>query len=265
MGKKFRPTELGNVVTDLLVESFPHEMDIDFTRQMEEKLDEVEGGKVDWRHLLGDFYADFSKRLDLAAVNMRAVNRESTPTDIPCDKCGEANMVIKFGRNGRFLACPRYPECKNTAEYRTSESGEVEQVQLEESDETCDQCGRRMVIKNGKNGRFLACPGYPECKTVKAFKTGVKCPECKEGDLVERMSKRGKMFFSCSRYPECKHVEWSRPVPKTCPKCANDYLLLKEGKKRSLNCPKCRYTEILPDEPAAAEAEISPDQERLAG
>ena len=263
-GKKFRPTELGYIVTDLLVENFPHVMDVDFTRGMEERLDKVEEGSVNWKNLLGEFYGDFSIALDAAATNMRAVNRESTPTDILCDKCGEANMVIKFGRNGRFLACPRYPECKNTGEYTTGEGGEVSAVEVVESDETCDTCGRRMIVKNGKHGRFLACPGYPECKSVKAFKTGVKCPECKEGDLVERMSKRGKMFFSCSKYPDCKHVEWNRPIPQPCPKCGNDYMLLREGKKRTLGCPKCRYSEALPDE-QNSENEGSPDQERLAG
>lgn len=271
--KKFRPTELGLVVTDLLVEHFPEVLDVGFTKSMEENLDQVEEGNVDWRHLLEDFYGGtdskpgFSQALDAASKNMRKVNREATPTDILCDKCGQANMVIKFGRNGRFLACPRYPECKNTGEYTTDEGGTVAPVEVIESDETCDTCGRRMIVKNGKHGRFLACPGYPECKSVKAFKTGVKCPECKEGDLVERMSKRGKMFFSCSRYPECKHVEWNRPVPQACPKCGNDYMLLREGKKRTLGCPKCRYHEDLPEEATAVAAPLAETQEeqRLAG
>ncbi|MGI8907350.1 MAG: type I DNA topoisomerase [Candidatus Sumerlaeaceae bacterium] len=253
-GKKFRPSELGYVVTDLLVENFPEVMDVDFTKGMEERLDRVEDGSVKWKNLLGEFYDGFSKRLDSAATNMRAINRESTPTEIKCDKCGEANMVIKFGRNGRFLACPRYPECKNTHEYTTTEGGTVEAVEVVQSDELCENCGRRMIVKNGRHGRFLACPGYPECKSVKSFKTGVKCPLCKDGDLVERMSKKGKMFFSCSRYPECKHVEWNRPMPQNCPRCGNYYMLLREGKKRILGCPKCRYAEELPEQEPAVSA-----------
>ncbi len=247
--KKFRPKELGYIVTDLLVESFPEILDVNFTAGMEERLDGVEDGSQNWKVVLGEFYDGFKGRLDSASKNMRSVKSEATPTDIPCDKCGEANMVIKFGRNGRFLACPRYPECKNTGEYTTAESGAVAPVQVIESDETCDNCGKNMIVKNGRHGRFLACPGYPECKAVKPFKTGVKCPECKEGDLVERMSKRGKPFYSCSRYPDCKHVEWSKPVAKQCPDCGNDYLLLKEGKRTTLACPntKCRYTEVVPE------------------
>ena len=126
-----------------------------------------------------------------------------------------------------------------------SEGDEVTAVEQEESDEVCPSCGKRMIIKSGRNGRFLACPGYPDCKSVLSVKTGVKCPECKEGDLVERVSKRGKMFFSCNAYPACKHVEWNRPVPKECPQCGSPYLLQKEGKRPALVCPdsSCKYSE----------------------
>jgi len=252
--RRFRPTELGNIVTDLLVENFPEVLDIGFTAQMEERLDAVEEGTQNWQTLLQEFYGGFNERLVAATENMKSVKQEEIPTDIPCDKCGEANMVVKFGRNGRFLACPRYPECKNTKEYTTSDSGEISAVEQVESDEDCPACGRRMIIRSGRHGRFLACPGYPECKSILPVKTGVKCPECKEGDLVERVSKRGKMFFSCSAYPNCKHVEWNRPIPQACPDCGNAYMLKKEGKKPSLVCPnsECKHVELLPVVEAAS-------------
>jgi DNA topoisomerase I len=259
--RKFRPTERGLVVTDLLVESLPEVLDIAFTAQMEEKLDEVEDGQVDWRQLLGDFYAGFSKRLEVAAVQMKDIKKEVIETDILCDKCGQANMVVKWGRNGRFLACPRYPECKNAREYTNGNGSESSRAEPVETDEICEACGRNLVVKNGRNGRFLACPGYPECKTVKPFKTGVKCPECHEGDLVERTSKRGKLFFSCSRYPECKHVLWNRPVPQPCPQCNSPFLILRQTQKqRTLVCPSegCKYRQTLQDEPVPSEAQ-SPD------
>lgn len=248
--KRFRPTELGYVVTDLLVENFPEVLDVSFTARMEEGLDSVEEGVQDWRHLLGDFYGGFQQRLEAAALNMKSVKREEIPTDIECDKCHEAKMVVKWGRSGRFLACPRYPECKNTREYVSKEGGEIAPVEVVYADEHCDACGKQMVVKNGRAGRFLACPGYPDCKSVKPFKTGVKCPECGTGDLVERMSKRGKMFFSCSNYPNCQHVEWNRPVPQPCPQCGSSYMTQRDGKKRMLICPNsdCKHTEALPEE-----------------
>lgn len=250
--KRFRPTELGYIVTDLLVENFPDILDTSFTAQMEEKLDQVEEGTQGWKQLLHDFYHGFRHELEAASQNMKRVKGEATPTDILCDKCGQANLVIKWGRSGRFLACPRYPECKNTKDYATKEGGEPVTAEVIETNEVCDNCGRKLVVKTGKHGRFLACPGYPECKTVRPYKTGVKCPKCHEGDIVERTSKRGKLFFGCSAYPKCDYVSWNRPVDKPCPKCGADFMVLREtAKKRSLACPneQCKYVEELPDQP----------------
>ncbi len=254
--RRFRSTDLGNIVTDLLVDNFPEVLDVGFTAQMEQRLDAVEDGSQNWQTLLTEFYSGFSERLDAAAKNMKDIKKEETPTDIMCDKCEQGTMVVKFGRNGRFLACPRYPECKNTKEYITSESGEISAVTAVESDEECPACGKRMVLKSGRHGRFLACPGYPECKTIIPFKTGVKCPDCNTGDLVERVSKRGKMFFSCNSYPACEHVEWYRPVPKECPECKNPYLTQRDGKKPSLVCPQCKYTEVQAGDDTAVQAGV---------
>lgn len=249
---KFRPTELGFIVTDLLVQSFPEVLDVTFTAQMEEKLDQVEDGNQNWKELLREFYQDFKQQLDLAAKNMRSIKAEEIPTNILCDKCGQANLVVKWGRNGRFLACPRYPDCKNTKEYVAAGEDRKPTVQaVEESDEVCPNCGRKLVVKNGRHGRFLACPGYPDCKTIRPFKTGIKCPQCGAGDLVERTSKRGKLFFSCSTYPECKYAIWNRPVAHACAKCGSPFMMVSETSKRSVYiCPNeaCKNVEQKPPE-----------------
>jgi DNA topoisomerase-1 len=256
-GRKFRPTELGTVVTDLLVEHFRDILDVGFTAQMEERLDEVEEGNRNWVVLLHEFYGAFKEQLAAAEQNMKSVKREEIPTEIPCEKCGQANLVIKWGRNGRFLACPRYPECKNTMEYN-AKGGEPQPQVVIETEEPCPTCGRKMIVKSGRFGRFLACPGYPECKSVKPFPTGVKCPQCNTGDLVERTSKRGKPFYSCSNYPDCKYVLWNRPIPEPCPKCSHAFLLERvTSKRRTVSCPAegCKYhhATAVEGDPAAAQ------------
>ena len=256
--KKFRPSELGCIVNDLLVENFPEVLDAEFTARMELKLDEVEEGTQDWRTLLGEFYGEFKQRLETAETSMKRVKREEIPTDILCDKCGEANMVVKWGRNGQFLACPRYPECKNAKPYVMDGNGAATQPpEPELTDEICDKCGKPMVIKNGRSGRFLACTGYPECRGTKPFKVGVKCPLCGTGDFVERVSKRGKAFYACSNYPDCKNSLWQKPQPTPCPKCGNPFMLLRETpKQRSLTCPndQCKHVVVLSMDEGAADA-----------
>ena len=147
---------------------------------MENVLDKVEEGKEDWQKAMKRFYASFSRDLKKAEAEMRDVKREEVPTDIPCEKCG-AMMVVKWGRNGQFLACPRYPECKNTKNFTRGPNGDVQVVEEVEVDETCEQCGRPMQIRWGKYGRFLGCTGYPECKNMRSLEKpvdlGVRCPE----------------------------------------------------------------------------------------
>lgn len=216
---RFSPTELGMVVNDLLTERFPELIDIGFTAKMEKELDEVEDGKLKWVKVIKDFYKPFSKDLEEAEKTLGKVRPADIPTDEACEKCG-APMVIKWGRHGRFLACTGYPECKTTRP-------------LEQKDETttevCEKCGAQMVIKTGRFGKFLACSRYPECKNTKPLSTGVKCP-LDNGDLIERRSKRGKVFFSCSNYPKCKFATWHRPIPEPCPKCGAKFLLEKQDK-----------------------------------
>jgi DNA topoisomerase-1 len=251
---------LGVLVTALLVEHFPRVMDIDFTASMEQTLDKVEEGDVEWLKILKDFYGPFQKDLELAKQEMKSVKRSAEPTDINCKLCG-GTMMIKWGRKGEFLACEKYPECKHTQDFKRTEEGRVVPVEREEpeaSGEVCDKCGRPMVFKQGRYGRFLACSGYPECRNVRALGTGVSCPEpgC-QGELVQKVSKRGKVFFSCNRYPQCKYAMWDKPVPHPCPQCGSPFLIEKESKREGphLQCPRkeCGYRESL-EEREAAEA-----------
>jgi DNA topoisomerase I len=215
---QLKPTELGKVVTELLVESFPKILDLDFTAGMENELDMIEEGKANWVKVLEGFYGDFETALKSADKNMRYVKREETPTDVKCPLCGK-KMVIKWGRMGQFLACTEYPECKGTMNFKMGDAGDIQVQKKETTTEKCPLCGSEMLVKQGRFGKFLACIKYPECKGTKSFTTGVPCPECKEGELSERRTKRGKLFYSCSRYPDCKFAIWNKPVKRTCPEC----------------------------------------------
>ncbi len=244
----FKPTELGTLVTDMLIKSFPEVMDVKFTAIMEDQLDKVEEGNVNWAELLQNFYRLFRQRLDEARYSMRNLKQEFTATEIKCEKCG-ANMIIRWGKKGRFLACPNYPECRNTKEYVSDKNGEIRIVQSEETDTICEKCGRRMVIKVGKKGRFLACPGYPKCRNSKPLTLGIACPvpNC-SGELIERQSKKGKTFYACNRYPQCKFILWEMPVNQECPKCHNPFLLQKQrNNRRIIKCyrAECDFVQII--------------------
>ncbi len=249
--RKFMPTDLGKLVNELLVEHFPAILDIEFTATMEENLDKVEEGKSNWVKLLHAFYGPFEKALSAAKQEMKSVKRQGIPTGISCKLC-DGSLVIKWGKTGEFLACENYPTCKFTQNFKKDENGTIIPVKKEEpvdSGEKCEKCGKPMVFKHGRYGEFQACSGYPECKHIKAQTTGVKCPEenC-EGELIQKVSKKGKVFFSCNTFPTCKFATWDKPVPKQCPNCGKPFLLEKKTKKETvLKCidNACGYSEPL--------------------
>ncbi len=244
---RFFPTELGVLVNDLLVESFPDILNVDFTAQMEERLDRVEDGNEDWVKVLRGFYTPFQKDLENASQNMRDVKREEIPTDFICEKSGDP-MVIKWGRNGSFLACKAYPDCKNTKEFMRLADDSLKILEPPTTTEKCDVCGAAMLHKRGRFGEFLACTRYPECTGTKPVSIGVACPkpDC-GGFLTAKRSRRGKVFYGCSNYTKtkCDFVTWDLPVNEVCPSCNAPFLVKRELKSGTvLKCVTegCGYT-----------------------
>ncbi|MBI2914129.1 MAG: type I DNA topoisomerase [Chloroflexi bacterium] len=226
-GRQLRPSDLGLVVNDLLVEHFPDFVDVGFTAGMEEELDEIAEGARPWQPVVQEFYNPLERALKRAET---AAPRQEQATEEKCPECGKP-MVIRWGRRGRFLACSGFPEC------RTTRPLEGESEAPEPTDETCQECGAPMLIKTGRYGRFLACSRYPECKGRRplAAKTGVACPRC-GGDLVQRRSKKGRTFYGCASYPKCDFTVWSRPLSQPCPQCGALLIAEAEGKAKCIAC-----------------------------
>ncbi|MGH7891469.1 MAG: type I DNA topoisomerase, partial [Thermodesulfobacteriota bacterium] len=223
---KLKPTLLGCSVNDLLVQGFPEIMDVQFTADMEEKLDNVEEGNVNWVELLKGFYQGFSSRLDKAQDTMKSLKRDGIPTDIACDVCG-SHMIVKWGRNGEFLSCSRYPECKNAKAFEYDPDGVIKVVEkvppVIREDIKCDKCSSPMVIKQSRRGEFLACTRYPDCKNAKNFeydtegnikiiekvepvvREDLKCEKCGK-PMAVRSGRFGK-FLGCTGYPKCRNIK----------------------------------------------------------
>ncbi len=237
-GKSLCPTPLGEATDGLMREHFASIVDIKFTANMEEDLDKVAEGEMKWKTAISDFYDIFSGLLQKAEEVMgdTHIKVEDEVTDVLCEKCG-ANMVIKSGRFGKFLACPNYPTCKNTRPLTEKKPPEL-------SEEKCELCGKPMAVKQGRYGKFLACTGYPECKNTKQItkESAGKCPKCGKG-LSQRFTKRGKAYYGCVGYPECDFVTWNEPIEENCPECGNTLLKkrVKGGEKISCSKEGCAY------------------------
>ncbi len=296
LGGKFSPTEIGLVVTDLLVENFRDIFDIEYTARLEEELDEIEEGKETWTDALAGFYKRFAKDLRYAEKHMENIKRMEKPTDEKCERCGSPLvikwgkhgsfyacssydkenpesctftkenpinlpdldsadiqettqeeycencgrvMVLKRGRFGQFMACTGYPDCKTTR--RLDQGKKVPDIPL---DEVCPKCGRNMMIRHGRYGEFTTCSGYPDCKYVKQNFIGVKCPLCKDGDLVEKKARKGNTFYGCGNYPTCKFTSAGKPLAEKCPSCGSEYLVekfLKAGPVIACPNKECAY------------------------
>ncbi len=279
------PTELGFVVIDLLIDHFADIMNVEYTAAMEQELDEIEEGRDSFLNTLHKFWKKFEKDLEKAQAEMKDIKRLEEKTDEACDKCG-SQMVIKWGRYGKFLACSGYPDCKNTRQLAggegtdtpevhedvagatcpkdnepmilkkgrygpflacskypdcketrrlvRGEGGKLQIEQLKPIDEKCPECKNDLMWRRGRFGPFVACSNYPDCKYIKkreAKKIGLTCPECHEAEVVERKGRWGRSFYGCTRYPDCKFTAYHRPIAETCPDCGRPYLLQKETKK----------------------------------
>lgn len=208
------PTDMGFLVTEVMEKYFSTIINEKFTAQLEDNLDEVASGKEDWHHVIEEFYNGFKVYLDVAEKEMEKIEIKDEVSDVKCDNCGEF-MVIKKGRYGKFLACPNYPECKNTKPLKEKEA-------FEETDEVCEKCGAKMLKRKGRFGEFLACSNYPECKNTKQIlkEIDADCPLCGK-KIAIKYSKAGRRFFGCTGYPDCNFVSWHEPTNKKCEKCGS--------------------------------------------
>ena len=240
--RRLQPVELGFMINDLLVENFPDIMTTEFTSKMEEQLDDIEAGKLEWVDALRSFYTPFKADLEKAEEKMKDFKAQVEETDEVCEKCDQP-MIIKWGRFGKFMACTGYPECKNTKDLGGKGDSE-DGAKDDEVEGNCDKCDSPLIMKRGRFGKFIACSNYPECKFTKPIGLGISCPEeaC-EGEIAARRSKKGRTFYGCTKYPDCKFTSWDKPVAEACPECKNPFLIEKWKKNEdpSTLCPSCGY------------------------
>jgi DNA topoisomerase-1 len=237
--KRLIPTELGKAVNSILVGRFPELFAVDFTAQLEDKLDMIERGQLSWIKVVDEFYQAFRKQLSEAerasSEVRRLVQRESGESCPVCDK----PLFVKFGRHGEFLACSGFPSCRYTQPLNKRDEGPGQP----RPETACPKCGASMVVRSGRFGEFLACSRYPECKTTLPITTGLTCPRdgC-DGDIVVKRSRNGKRFYGCSRYPACDFVSWHEPVRGACPECDGDVAAKrKKGDGDVLVCLRCGH------------------------
>lgn len=232
--RKIYATELGKKINGILIENFPGIIDTGFTAKMELELDQIAQGEYTYSGVLNDFYNPFSSALSVV---------EDKIEKIICELCG-GEMVIRYGRFGKFLSCNNYPDCKNIKSLRELAAANQEP---EYTGDTCEKCGSRTLFRNGRFGKFIGCEKYPECDFIKNITLNISCPKCKDGEVLERRSKRGKIFYGCSRYPDCDFVAWNKPSMTKCNSCGSPYMEEKYSKKKGkyLQCPSCKEEIIL--------------------
>ncbi len=239
--KSFYPTDLGNDVNRFLVGNFDAIFNVSFTAQMETKLDEVEEQRAVWHELVKNYYEQLQKLIK--EVDLKKEKSAFTQeTDLVCEVCKEGKMLIKRSKSGEFLSCNRFPNCRNSKNFTRDAEGKIVISVPKTLDEKCPQCGSPLMERSGKFGEFIACSNYPKCKFARPKTTGIACPECGTGEIVQRRSKQGKPFWSCTRYPDCKYITNDKPLPIACPNCGNPYIVEKYSKASGnfKQCPKCK-------------------------
>lgn len=247
--KRFSPTDIGRVVSRFLTQYFNRYVDYDFTAKLEDELDEVSRGEKEWKPLLGEFWDPFKNQVDNIQETVKRKDVTQEILDEKCPECGKP-LSIRLGKRDRFIGCTGYPDCSYTRAMKEQPEEAQQSSELIEG-RSCPDCGGQLKIKHGRYGKFIGCGNYPKCKFIESLNkpadTGVECPECKQGKIVQRKSRRGKIFFSCDRYPDCKYALWNEPIAQACPKCAWPILTVKKTKKRGteLVCPRptCGFIE----------------------
>jgi len=245
--KQIVPTDMAFTVTEMLEKNFSEIVDVSFTANMEEKLDEVAEGQNDWQKLLSDFYFPFDEKVKEGKENIVSL-KVTKPLGRPCPKCGE-ELLLRSGRFGEFIACSAYPKCKYTEQVEGEKS---ENSSGEASGEVCEKCGKEMVLKSGRNGQFLACSGYPDCKNTKSISVEAKisltpCPEC-GGEISLKNSRRGP-FWGCAGYPKCKFISKFEPTTMRCKESGCDGVLVQRTYrgKEVFECLKCKTRTLVED------------------
>jgi DNA topoisomerase-1 len=248
--KRFIPTDVGRIVNKFLTEHFTKYVDYDFTARLEDELDEVSRGEKDWVPVMDEFWGPFKELVETKEKDVSRKDVTQEALDEACPKCGKP-LSIRLGRRGRFIGCSGYPECDYTRNLNeTAEQKEEAPPEIVEG-RTCPKCDSPLIIRQGRYGKFIGCSAYPKCKFIEPLEkpadTGVTCPECKKGSLVQRKSRYGKLFYSCNTYPDCKYAVWNPPINEPCPQCGWPILTLKTTKRRGTEkvCPQkeCGYTE----------------------
>ncbi len=240
---RFMSTELGAVVCKMLIESFPDVMNVDFTAQVEELLDQIEEGEVTYKKVLKDFWKGFEKTLEKAKEEMKNLKKQNIPTGVKCLKCSDGEYFVKWGRNGQFLACSNYPDCNSTQDFKKSLDGAINILPKNYFHDSCPTCSKRLEVKTGRYGRFVRCEDYPHCDTTLPYTLAIHCPECKTGKFAEKKSRYGKIFYGCTSYPNCENALWSAPFEYPCKSCGYDIMVYRETKRegKQLQCPKCKF------------------------
>lgn len=238
--KYLHPTDLGIKVNTFLTANFNSTFNVLFTADMERKLDSIEEGTTVLEKVLDEYYQELKKMIDKVDLS-KEKEHYLEHTDIPCEKCEKGHYIVRIGKQGEFLGCSEYPECKDIKNFERNRDGIPVIVKEKHLEEMCPQCGKPLLIKNGRFGKFIACSDYPKCKFTKPIDLGIKCPDCETGMITEKRSKKGKVFYSCTTYPECKFSSWHKPVKIACPNCQNHYMEEKYSKEKgNYNvCPKC--------------------------
>jgi len=246
--RRFVPTDVGRVVNKFLSTHFAKYVDYDFTAKLEDDLDSVSRGERQWRPLLAEFWKEFKDEVEHKEANVKREDVTQEQIDEKCPTCG-AQLSIRLGRHGKFIGCTAYPECRYTRNV-DAEPGSSSEPEVVEGRQ-CPKCNSALVIKHGRYGKFIGCSAYPECRHMEPLEKpedmGVSCPECKQGSMLKRKSRYGKIFYSCSEYPKCKYAVWNEPVDEACPQCGHPILTLKTTKRRGTEkvCPQkeCDYAE----------------------
>jgi len=244
--RRFTPTDVGRVVSRFLTKYFSQYVDYEFTAKLEDQLDAVSRGEQQWLPVMKQFWSPFKERIDDTNANVQRKDVTQEAIDEKCPKC-ETQLSIRLGRRGRFIGCTNYPECDYTRDMDGNSKDEPEIIEGRQ----CPECESNLIIRSGRYGKFIGCSNYPNCKHMEPLEkpadTDVECPKCKQGSILQRKSRRGKIFYSCSRYPDCDYALWNEPVKESCPECQWPILTIKVTKRSGKQklCPQddCSFIE----------------------